>query len=114
MLWLIRLAGLAVLWRISRRRAQSDLVAALNRLSWQDRGRFLQRVALDGSLPLPARLLCVLPALYLLSPIDLVPDFLPFVGHVDDGAIFTLVADLLVRLTPPLAIEKHLHDLTNH
>ncbi|MDR9458483.1 MAG: DUF1232 domain-containing protein, partial [Salegentibacter sp.] len=26
--------------------------------------------------------------LYVLSPIDLIPDFLPFVGYLDDAAVF--------------------------
>jgi len=38
----------------------------------------------------------VLGGLYIISPIDLIPDFIPIIGWVDDGIVFYF---LLKRLT---------------
>ncbi len=43
----------------------------------------------------------VLIALYLLSPIDLVPDFIPFVGVVDDLVLVPLAIRWLLKRLPP-------------
>ncbi len=48
-----------------------------------------------------ARLLSVCTAGYLLSPIQLIPSFIPVIGFVDDLAVLFLGAKLLQRITPP-------------
>lgn len=35
--------------------------------------------------------------LYILSPLDLIPDFIPFIGYVDDAAILTLCLNLVKK-----------------
>jgi uncharacterized membrane protein YkvA (DUF1232 family) len=47
-------------------------------------------------------LMLLIPA-YLLSPIDLVPDFLPVVGWLDDAIVIPLLVSLIVRLLPQRA-----------
>ena len=37
---------------------------------------------------------------YLVSPIDLIPDFIPFVGWVDDLVLVPLMVSLIVKLLP--------------
>ena len=39
--------------------------------------------------------------LYLISPIDLIPDFIPFVGVVDDLVVVPLAIRWLLRRLPP-------------
>ena len=47
---------------------------------------------------------CALIALYLFSPIDLIPDVLPFIGMVDDLVLAPLaIRWLLGRLPPEIA-----------
>ena len=38
---------------------------------------------------------------YALSPIDLIPDFIPVLGHLDDAVILPLGVWLLWKLVPP-------------
>jgi uncharacterized membrane protein YkvA (DUF1232 family) len=48
-----------------------------------------------------ARFLAVCTAGYLLSPIQLIPSFIPVIGFLDDLAVLFLGAKLLQRITPP-------------
>lgn len=51
--------------------------------------------------PLHAKVLCVVAVLYTLSPIDLVPDFIPVLGYLDDVLLVPAMIWLTVRLLPP-------------
>lgn len=48
----------------------------------------------------------ILTALYLLSPIDLIPDFLLLFGWLDDFAIAAFLVPVLVRRVPPQALQE--------
>jgi uncharacterized membrane protein YkvA (DUF1232 family) len=54
-----------------------------------------------GLLP---KALCVVTVLYALSPIDLVPDFVPVLGYLDDVIVLPALIWLTVRLLPPQAV----------
>lgn len=54
----------------------------------------------DGT-PLVAKLLCVLVVAYALSPIDLIPDFIPVLGYLDDALLLPCLIWIAVRLVPP-------------
>lgn len=56
--------------------------------------------ARDPQAPVLARLLAGLVAAYALSPIDLIPDFIPVLGYVDDLLIVPLGLLLVMRLMP--------------
>ena len=59
----------------------------------------------DPKLPLHIKIIAILIASYALSPIDLIPDFIPILGLLDDIIIVPLGLALVVRLTPPEIIE---------
>lgn len=50
--------------------------------------------------PWVARLLAVGVAAYALSPVDLVPDFIPVIGYLDDLILVPLGIALVVRMIP--------------
>ena len=54
----------------------------------------------DPRVPWYARILAVAVAGYALSPIDLIPDFIPVVGYADDLIIVPLGIWLVVSLIP--------------
>jgi len=50
--------------------------------------------------PMLSKLLCMIVVAYALSPIDLVPDFIPILGYVDDVLLLPGLIWLAVRLIP--------------
>ncbi len=55
----------------------------------------------DARVPWYAKAVAVAVAAYALSPIDLIPDFIPVLGYVDDVVIVPVGIMLAVRLVPP-------------
>jgi uncharacterized membrane protein YkvA (DUF1232 family) len=47
-----------------------------------------------------AKLPAILSIIYLLSPVDLIPDFIPFIGYIDDIVIVPLLMNLAIKLLP--------------
>lgn len=50
--------------------------------------------------PTLAKLLCVVVVAYALSPIDLIPDFIPVLGYLDDVILLPCLIWLAVKLIP--------------
>ena len=69
--------------------------------------RLIARLAKDPSLPRSVRTRVALLALYLASPIDLVPDFIPVVGYADDAILVILVLRAVVRRAGLDAVRGH-------
>ena len=63
--------------------------------------------ARDPCTPWPARLLAVLVAAYALSPIDIIPDFIPVLGLLDDAVLIPAGIWLVGRLLPPGLLAEH-------
>ncbi len=57
--------------------------------------------ARDPRTPLIAKCLALAVAAYALSPIDLIPDFIPVLGYLDDLLLVPLGLLLVIRLLPP-------------
>lgn len=56
--------------------------------------------------PLVAKILCVVAVLYALSPIDLVPDFIPVLGYLDDVLLLPALIWLVIRMLPQPVIHE--------
>ena len=60
---------------------------------------FVRLVMGDDRVPLYVKIIPFLLLLYLTSPIDLVPDFIPVLGYLDDVVIALLALALIIKLT---------------
>jgi uncharacterized membrane protein YkvA (DUF1232 family) len=69
--------------------------------------RLVRRLAGDRTLQRGVRVRLWLLMVYLAVPIDLVPDFLPVVGHADDAIVVALVLRSVVRRAGGAAVERH-------
>jgi uncharacterized membrane protein YkvA (DUF1232 family) len=68
----------------------------------------------DKRTPLTAKLLIGLTVGYLLSPIDLIPDFIPVLGYLDDLIIVPLFITLSIRLLPKHVLAEARQHLTDN
>lgn len=50
--------------------------------------------------PLAAKVVAAIAIVYALSPIDLIPDFIPVLGYLDDLIILPLLVAFTIRLIP--------------
>ena len=55
----------------------------------------------DPRTPLSAKILAGVVVAYAFSPIDLIPDFIPVLGYLDDLILVPLGIYLIIRLIPP-------------
>ncbi|CAA0127347.1 Uncharacterised protein [Mycolicibacterium vanbaalenii] len=67
----------------------------------------LRRLAADPELPRGVRIRLGLLLMYLILPIDLIPDFIPVLGYADDAIIVALALRSVTRRAGPAALERH-------
>jgi len=75
--------------------------------SWKARAKTLKRevyalylCSRHPNTPLYAKLCALIIVAYALSPIDLIPDFIPVIGYLDDLVVIPLGITLLIRILP--------------
>lgn len=61
----------------------------------------------DKETPVIAKILAAVTVAYALSPIDLIPDFIPVLGYLDDLFILPALAALTIKLIPKEKLEEH-------
>ncbi len=83
-------------------------------MTWRERVRDLKRdvvaIALavrDPRVPWYAKAVGACVVAYALSPIDLIPDFVPVLGYLDDLVLVPLGLLLVIRLIPPEVLAEH-------
>src|SRR5436190_23901196 len=67
----------------------------------------LYLAARDPRVPWYAKIVAACVAAYALSPIDLIPDFIPVLGYLDDIILVPLGIALAIRLIPPAIFQEH-------
>ncbi len=84
----------------------TEAVAAVRRLPTY--ARLIWGLTRDGRVPARQKLILAGIAGYLVLPLDLIPDFIPIVGQLDDVAVVLLGLDLFIRGAPQAVVEEHL------
>ena len=81
---------------------------------WKSRARQLKNEAhalylacRDPRVPWYARIFAALAVGYLFSPIDLIPDFIPVIGYLDDLVLVPLFIVIARRLIPKDVLAEH-------
>jgi uncharacterized membrane protein YkvA (DUF1232 family) len=87
-------------------RPKGNLLAEAMRLL-PDLLRLLRRLAADANVPRAARVRLGLLLGYLAIPFDLVPDFVPVLGYVDDAIIVSLVLRSVVSRAGAPLVRRH-------
>jgi uncharacterized membrane protein YkvA (DUF1232 family) len=60
----------------------------------------------DPRVPIPARIFAAGVVAYAFSPIDLIPDFIPVIGYLDDLVLVPLGIALALKMIPPPVMEE--------
>lgn len=78
--------------------------------NWRQIGRELRvtwNLVRDSRVPIYAKAIPAVVMLYLLFPIDLVPDVIPILGQLDDLVLLMLALRLFVRMAPRDVVAEH-------
>jgi uncharacterized membrane protein YkvA (DUF1232 family) len=95
-----------LLWRYARRHPDTVTMRDALRLL-PDLLRLIRRLAADPTVPTGVRVRLGLLIVYLASPIDLIPDFIPVLGYADDAIIIALVLRSVTKNAGPDALRRH-------
>ncbi len=117
-LWIAALAGLVlacvvlavVAWLIWRRvdLEERTLIKRVTRLRLRNKLHLAAALAREPRIPLTVRAIPPALILYLATPIDVIPDFIPVIGYLDDLLIVVIGIGLLLRFTPRHVLEEHI------
>ena len=67
----------------------------------------------DKRTPIIARVIAAITVGYALSPVDLIPDFVPVLGYLDDVILLPALIALTIRLIPAEVFEQCRRDSEN-
>jgi uncharacterized membrane protein YkvA (DUF1232 family) len=93
-------------WRIQRS-DEKKLAKRIAKLPFFDKISLAGALFRDNRIPIAPRIIALALVLYIASPIDLLPDFIPVIGYFDDILIVLVGAGLLLRSIPRYILEEH-------
>ena len=96
---------LALYWLVNRLRSIEPYASVLA-LRTRQKIRFFRLLIASKRVSILVKLIPVLLVVYLLNPIDLIPDFVPVLGYLDDVGIVIGALALVVRLTPADLVDE--------
>jgi uncharacterized membrane protein YkvA (DUF1232 family) len=100
-IWIVLVVVLVIVGRALLARELALLVPNLVRLF----GGLLR----DRRVPLRAKIVLAVASVWLASPIDLIPEFIPIVGSLDDAIVAALALRFLLVTTDRAVIDQHWH-----
>ena len=98
-LWLIAILGLVVFGRRAAARELATLIPNLLIL--------FRELLRDSQVPRSSKLWLWFAVVWLVSPIDLIPEFIPVVGPLDDAIVAALVLRYVLRRTDRAVLARH-------
>lgn len=99
---LVYLVGVLALVLAGRRTAAREVAMLLPNLAV-----LLKGLIGDPRVPRGSKALLVFAAVWIASPIDLIPEFIPFLGPLDDAVVAALVLRRLVKTAGRPVVEEH-------
>jgi uncharacterized membrane protein YkvA (DUF1232 family) len=103
----IRPKGASIIWQVGPRRL-IQLVHSLPKFL-----KLFWRLLRDRRVSLRPKILLLSVLAYVLIPIDLVPDFIPGLGQIDDLAMIFLGLRAFIRLCPQPVLREHVHAIAS-
>ncbi len=100
-IWLVMVLALIFLGKRGIARELASLVPNITRL--------FAGLVRDRRVPLRAKVVLGAAALYLAMPIDLIPDFIPVAGQLDDAIVAAFALRFVVGTTPREIVAEHWH-----
>jgi uncharacterized membrane protein YkvA (DUF1232 family) len=100
-LWLV---SLLLLWVTGRREAVRELALLLPNLA-----RLFHGLLRDERVPLSSKILVAIGLAWIASPIDLIPEFIPVIGPLDDAVVGALILRHVVRSAGQNVVAAHWH-----
>ncbi len=77
---------------------------------WQQ-VRLVMRLIRDPEVPVYLKIFPLLTVIYLLIPLDLLPDVLIGLGQLDDLTVLLVGSKLFVEFAPPHIVSRHMQDI---
>jgi len=69
--------------------------------------RLVWRLSRDPRVPARAKAMLIFLGGYLVSPVDLIPDWIPAVGHIDDLFVAAFALDSILNRVPDDVVREH-------
>ena len=76
--------------------------------------RLVWGLARDPRVPMQQKAVLGGIAAYLAFPIDIIPDFIPVVGQLDDLGVLIIGLDWFIRNAPPDVVDEHMARIARH
>jgi uncharacterized membrane protein YkvA (DUF1232 family) len=70
-------------------------------------GKLVVRLMKDPRVPARSKAALLVLGAYLVSPVDLIPDFIPGIGHVDDLILVVFALDQILNRVPEEVVQEH-------
>ena len=107
------LVTLVAAWFIMRRarREVRALASRVFKLPFSHKIALATGLMRDERLPVGLRLIPPLLILYLAMPLDIIPDFIPVIGQVDDVLVLLIGGALLVKFAPVGLLDERITQL---
>ncbi|MDH5200109.1 MAG: DUF1232 domain-containing protein [Candidatus Bathyarchaeota archaeon] len=94
-------------WRTSQHSQSRLLVERVIKLPLRMKGRLAWRLFRERRIPLLARAIIPAVVLHLAMPLDIIPDFIPVLGYLDDIFVVLVGVWALMRFAPRAVVEEH-------